>query len=127
MTWKTFDFKSRSAGKIGEVLDKNIYRCGFCAGRGSSPSKKNTKCPVCLGAGTIRIQPPAVICAYCKGSGKSHINSALTCSVCSGRGVTDLPSRNIEACPSCRGRGRGKGESLPCLICRGKGVVAKKE
>ncbi len=125
MEWRTFNFKSQKAGKKGEVLNKHIYRCGFCNGRGFLPSKKSTRCPACLGVGTIRIQPPAVICAYCKGSGKSHINPDLSCIVCSGKGVISVHTQHVEVCPDCKGRGREKGGCLPCLVCRGKGVIVK--
>ena len=126
MEWKIVDFKGHRAGKRGQVLTAQRYRCGFCAGRGFMPSKKTTKCPACLGAGTIQVQPPAVICAYCNGSGKSHINSALSCSVCRGRGVISVPAKHVETCPACKGRGREKGGNLPCLKCRGIGVFANK-
>jgi len=126
MKWKTFDYKSKKPGRKSEVLTKTIYRCGFCSGKGFMPSKKSTKCPACLGAGTIKVQPPAVICAYCKASGKSHINTDLTCIVCRGSGIVSVGTSKVEVCPSCQGKGREKGESLPCLICRGKGVVTKK-
>ena len=123
--WKTFDYKSKKPGKKGEVLNKHIYRCGFCGGRGFMPSKKSTKCPACLGAGTIKVQPPAVICAYCNGTGESHINTDLPCIVCAGKGIIGVHTKHVEICPTCKGRGREKGGSLPCLACRGKGVIVK--
>ena len=76
--WKTFDYKSKKPGKKGEVLNKDIYRCGFCSGRGFAPSNKRTKCPVCLGAGTVKVSSPAVVCAYCNGKGRSFLNRDLT-------------------------------------------------
>ena len=42
-----------------------------------------------------------------------------------GRGVVSVSSKNIEICPTCKGRGKERGENLPCLICGGKGVVAR--
>jgi len=68
MDWETIDFKSQKPGKKGEVLNNQIYRCGFCGAKGFMPSKKSTRCPVCLGVGTVKAQPPVVICAYCNGS-----------------------------------------------------------
>lgn len=125
MEWRTFNFKSQKAGKKGEVLNKHIYRCGFCGGRGFMPSKKGIKCPACLGAGTIKVQPPAVICAYCNGTGESHINTDLPCIVCAGKGIMGVHTKHVEICSTCKGRGREKGGSLPCLVCRGKGVIVK--
>jgi DnaJ-class molecular chaperone len=127
MDWKTFDFKTRKAGRKGGILNKSIYRCGFCNGKGFMPSKKNMKCLACLGTGTIKVQPPAVICAYCNGSGKSHLNTDLTCIVCHGRGVLSVHTKKLEICPSCKGKGREKGGNLPCSMCKGKGVIAKQE
>ena len=125
MEWKTFDWKSQRAGQRGEVLNKNTYRCGFCSGKGFMPSKKNTRFSVCLGDGTVEVEPPVVICAYCNESGKSQLNSDLTCIVCSGRGVVSVKTSQIEICPACKARGREKGANLPCLTCSGKGVVTK--
>ena len=127
MEWKTFNFKGKREDRKGEVLSKHIYRYGFCSGRGFIPSKKSTRCTVCLGTGTIKIQPPAVICAYCSGTGKSHINTDLACIVCGGRGVIGIHTKLVEICPNCKGKGREKGGNLPCLVCRGKGVVIKRD
>ena len=125
MEWKTLDYKSKKPGKKGEILNKDIYRCGFCSGKGFTPSKKSTKCPVCLGAGTIKVKPPAVICAYCNGTGKSHLNPDLTCIVCRGSGVVSVGTSKVEVCPTCQGRCREKGGHLPCLTFRRIGVVVK--
>ena len=121
--WKTFDYKSKKPGKKGEVLNKDIYRCGFCSGRGFAPSKKSTQCPACLGAGTIKVKSPAVICAYCNGEGRSFLNRDLTCIICKGKGVVPIESREIQICNVCKGMGRERGSSLPCLKCKGKGVI----
>ena len=124
MDWKSFDWKSQKIGQIGEVLNKTVYRCGFCKGEGLLISKK-TKCPVCLGKGTVKVTSPAVICAYCDGRGSSILNRSLACSVCKGKGVVSIETKEIEICSTCRGRGRKKGINLPCLGCKGKGVIPK--
>lgn len=123
MYWKTFDWKSHKVGQKGEVLNKTVYKCGFCKGAGLMPSKRSTKCPSCLGKGTIKVSSPAVICAYCNGEGRSFLNRDLSCIICGGKGVVSINSKNIESCPTCKGRGRRKGVDLPCLMCRGKGVT----
>lgn len=120
--WKTYDFKSQKVGEKGKVLNKNIYKCGFCSGKRFVPSKRNIVCPVCLGNGAIKIKPPVVICAYCNGSGKSKVNADLVCSVCRGKGVVSVPTAYVETCSVCRGSGREKESNLPCLKCKGKGV-----
>lgn len=126
MYWKTFDWKSQKVGRKGEVLTKAVYKCGFCKGTGLMPSKKNTRCPGCLGAGTVKVPSPAVICAYCNGKGRSFLNRDLSCIICKGKGVVSINTKNIDACPTCKGRGREKGVDLPCLNCKGKGVIPKK-
>jgi len=126
MYWKTFDWKSQKVGQKGEVLYKTSYRCGFCKGTGLMPSRKSTRCPACLGAGTVKVSSPAVICAYCSGAGRSPLNRDLTCLICKGKGVISVSSKDIESCPACKSKGMEKGAALPCLICKGKGVVPKK-
>jgi DnaJ-class molecular chaperone len=108
-----------------EILEEAIHRCSFCRGKGVMPSKKNIRCPVCLGNGTIKVEPPAVICAYCKGSGKSYLNPSFTCIVCKGKGIMSISIGEIEICSTCKGVGRERGHELPCSRCRGKGVVIK--
>ena len=125
MDWKTFDWKSQKAGQKGEVLTKTFYKCGFCKGKGLTLSR-TTKCPVCLGKGTVTVASPAVICAYCDGEGRSFLNRDLTCIICRGKGVVSVSSKDIEICPTCKGRGKKKGVDLPCLTCEGKGVIPKK-
>lgn len=127
METQTVDFKSQKIVQRGEILDKTIYKCGFCNRRGFVSSKRSMKCPVCLGIGTVKVEPPAVICAYCRGLGKSRLNPNLTCLVCKGKGVVRVGSKLVEICPTCKGRGREKGSDLPCLTCRGKGVIIKRE
>jgi len=126
MEWKTFDWKSQKAGRVGEVLTKAVYKCGFCKGTGLMPSKKSTRCPVCLGVGSVKVSSPAVICACCSGAGRSFLNRDLTCIICKGKGVVSIATKDIEICPACKGRGRRKGVDLPCLNCKGKGVIPKK-
>lgn len=123
MDWKTFDFKNQKVGPRGEILNKSVYKCGFCGGKRFAPSKRNIMCPVCLGDGVIKIKPPVVVCAYCGGSGNSGVNADLPCSVCSGKGVVGVQTDCINICPACKGKGIEKGSGLPCLRCRGKGVV----
>ena len=111
------------AGKIGEILRQEIYDCAFCRGTGVRPA--GSKCPVCKGRETIKVQPPAVVCAFCKGTGEEIRGSAITCSVCKGKGVVSV-QEPIKICPNCRGRGRPIGSSLYCMTCKGKGVVTVK-
>lgn len=34
-----------------------------------------------------------------------------------------VQTSQVEMCPTCRGKGREKGGNLPCLTCRGIGVI----
>ena len=125
MEWKTFDFKggrTRSGRKIGEILQGNRFKCSLCVGTGVLPGTKGTKCPVCKGGGSISLTGPAMVCAYCKGRGDYPPRTNLTCTVCKGTGVVSI-TKPIEVCSHCRGNGRARGDQLPCLKCRGKGVV----
>ena len=128
MGWKTFDFKggrTRSGRKIGEILEGDKFVCSLCSGKGVLPGTKGTKCPACRGAGVISLTGPAMVCAYCKGRGDHPPRTNLTCTVCKGAGVVSV-TKPIEVCSHCRGNGRARGDQLPCLKCRGKGVVTKK-
>jgi len=126
MSWRTMEWSGRSMGRRGEILTKDVCRCGFCGGTGLLSSQKGIKCPVCLGNGKAKVQSPAVICAYCNGIGKRYPRTTLTCTVCRGKGIVAVESSQIEACPTCKGIGRVRGMTLPCLTCKGTGVVPKK-
>jgi DnaJ-class molecular chaperone len=127
MNWKTFDWKSQKVGQKGEVLTRDVYRCGFCKGKGIVSRNKEISCPACSGTAEARIPGLAVICAYCNGAGRAHLNKDLTCNVCRGHGVVPIASRDIASCPACKGLGRECGSGLPCLACKGKGVISKGE
>ena len=127
MVWRTMEWSSQSIGRRGEILTKDVYRCGFCSGTGLLSSQKGIKCPVCLGNGKANVQSPAVICAYCNGTGKRHPRTTLTCTVCRGKGIVTIRTSQIETCPTCKGIGRERGKTLPCLTCKGRGVISKKE
>jgi len=128
MEWKTFDFKSgrtRSGRKIGEILEGSMFNCSLCAGTGVLLRTKSTKCPVCKGEGSFSLTGPVMVCAYCKGRGNYPARTNLTCTVCGGTGLVSV-TKPIEICAHCGGTGRTRGEQLPCLKCRGKGVVTTK-
>lgn len=129
MEWKTFDFKggrTRSGRKIGQILEGNTFECSLCAGIGILPRTKGIKCPVCRGGGTVSLTGPAMVCAYCKGRCDHPPRTNITCIVCGGKGLVSI-TKPIEICTHCRGTGRGPGDKLPCLKCRGKGVITKKD
>jgi len=107
---------------IGKLLTETTYPCGFCRGKGEKP--KGIICPVCRGAGKVTVNPPAIVCAYCKGRGEEKPRSNMTCTVCRGTGFVSVVEP-IVGCAHCRGTGSEPGNKLPCLKCRGKGVVTK--
>ena len=109
--------------RVGKLLAEATHSCSFCKGSGEKP--KGTLCPVCRGSGEVSINPPAVICAFCKGRGEDKPRSNVTCTVCSGRGFVSV-TEPVEGCPHCRGTGAEPNNKLPCLKCRGKGVITKK-
>ena len=111
--------------RMGEILKGEIFECAFCRGSGFLAGAKGIKCPVCRGERIVSTKAPAVLCAFCNGSGKAYPRTNVTCPACFGKGVTSAGSEDIETCPSCKGRGRKGGSNLPCLTCRGKGVIPK--
>ena len=110
--------------QIGELLEDEVYPCGFCNGTGEKP--RGSKCSVCKGKGTVAVEPPAVRCAYCKGRGEEKPRTNVTCTACRGKGVIHV-EEPIEPCPHCRGTGKEPTNKLVCITCRGKGVVTVKE
>ena len=117
-------FSGGGAGiRVGRLLTETTHPCAFCKGKGEKP--KGTVCAVCRGSGELSVDPPAVVCAYCKGRGEEKARSAITCTVCRGKGFVSV-TEPIEGCAHCRGTGAEPNNKLPCLKCRGKGVISKK-
>ena len=64
-------------------------------------------------------------CAFCHGRGLDPydvLSAQSRCEVCKGQKMVNVPQAH-ERCPFCKGTGSYK--TFYCLICRGKGVVAK--
>jgi len=128
MVWETFDYKSgrTCAGrKLGKIFEGNMFPCSFCSGTGMLPRSKNTKCPVCKGQRMVSVTGPVMVCAYCRGRGEFPRRTNITCTVCKGTGFVSI-KKPIETCEHCHGTGAEPGNKLPCLTCRGKGVITKK-
>jgi DnaJ-class molecular chaperone len=129
MEWNTVDFKGsgiRLGRKAGQVLEGDDFTCSLCSGKGTLPRSEGTKSSVCRGEGAISLSGPVVVCAYCKGRGDFPARTNITCTVCKGKGLVSI-TKPIKVCANCRGTGAEPSNKLPCLECRGKGVVAKKE
>lgn len=100
--------------------------CAFCAGEGMDPFgllSPLATCQVCSGKGEVTVKEPTIRCAFCNGTG-IYPNSRLTCTVCMGRGVVTV--HGSTHCPDCGGSGRDP-YTLPCLSCKGKGVIEIKK
>ncbi|MCG2710650.1 MAG: hypothetical protein L6246_10100 [Thermodesulfovibrionales bacterium] len=110
--------------QIGELLEDEVYPCGFCNGTGEKP--RGSKCSVCKGKGSVSVEPLAVKCAYCKGGGQEKPRSNVTCNACRGKGVIHV-EEPVQICPHCQGTGKEPTNKLVCIKCRGKGVVTVKE
>jgi len=115
---------SEKGGAIRDwkLLTETTHPCGFCKAKGEKP--KGTACSVCRGSGKASLNPPAVICAFCKGRGEEKPRSNITCTVCRGKGFVSVTEPFI-VCSHCRGKGSEPNNKLPCLKCKGKGVIPK--
>ena len=100
--------------------NRETVSCAFCRGSGRV---RGATCQVCRGAGTVSLLEPARRCAYCGGSGLQQRGSALTCGVCGGVGRVTV-QKDAVPCPPCDGTGMAPESKLPCLTCRGKGVIS---
>ena len=59
--------------------------CAYCGGSGADPKYSSASgCPVCRGAGAVRVTPPVVACRQCGGSGR--VGGDLICLTCQGSG-----------------------------------------
>ncbi|HEB34770.1 MAG TPA: hypothetical protein ENI18_02860 [Candidatus Aminicenantes bacterium] len=102
--------------------------CALCRGEGLDPFdflSPLSKCQACLGKGQVEVEEPLKQCAYCEGTGIQPYGARPMCVVCEGKGVVNIREPN-EICPDCIGSGRAGDDGIPCLICKGKGAVAKK-
>jgi len=106
-----------------------MITCAFCRGKGLDPFEllsPFSKCQVCLGRGKVEVKPPTMKCAYCGGTGIQPGGVRLTCPVCWGKGVVTAVKEPTKTCPECWGSGRALESGLPCLTCKGKGVITEK-
>ena len=111
------------------VRDSTTVKCAFCKGEGTDPFgllSPSAVCQVCGGKRVVTVIEPAIECAFCKGSGVFHPDKRLTCTVCGGKGMVTVTEPS-EECARCKGRGVLHGDYLPCLTCKGKGVVLPKK
>lgn len=102
--------------------------CSFCKGSGRDPFdllSELAACQVCGGTGKVEVKEPAIKCAYCKGTGVYH-DTRVTCTVCNGRGMVTAPKGETTQCLDCKGTGAALASNgLPCLKCKGKGVISR--
>ncbi|MFH1891850.1 MAG: zinc finger domain-containing protein [Candidatus Zixiibacteriota bacterium] len=100
--------------------------CAFCKGKGKDPFELLSElatCQVCGGVGMVEVNEPTVNCAFCKSTGVYPHQARVTCTVCNGKGVITVEGPTVE-CPECDSTGATI-SGLPCLRCRGKGVILK--
>ena len=111
-----------------EIPKKNMaeVKCAFCSGTGKDPfglMSPLSKCQVCKGRGTVKIEKPYEKCPVCDGTGVQY-NKRLVCLACGGKGVLPM-KKGMETCPECGGSGKGA-LGLYCLKCKGRGKIYKR-
>ncbi len=105
----------------------SVIKCAFCKGKGKDPFELLSElaaCQVCSGTGKVEVIEPAIKCAFCKGTGVYPHIGRVTCTVCSGKGMVTAQG-DTGTCSECEGTGQTIDSGLPCINCRGKGVVRK--
>lgn len=101
--------------------------CAFCKGRGTDPYDQLSSlstCGSCDGTGTKSVPTPHTPCAFCHGTGSYK---TFRCLICGGAGVVAVIDGPTERCPDCEGTSSEASSGLPCLRCRGRGVIHKAE
>jgi DnaJ-class molecular chaperone len=101
-----------------------LFPCAFCRGKGIAPyhvQEPPPRCEVCHGRGMNLVPWPYVSCAFCEGTGNFR---SFCCLVCRGTGVMPPLCGPTRRCEECHGRAFDPRGGLPCLRCRGRGVVA---
>ena len=112
-SWKFQGRRSRNKRFV------DVVTCAYCRGSGADPKYGNTsRCPVCSGAGEIRVTPPVVTCLKCSGSGRE--SGDLTCLACKGTGVVSV-RKEAGICPKCKGT--GEEGVFYCSLCKGLGIL----
>ena len=97
--------------------------CAFCKGRGTDPYDQLSalsKCGACDGTGTKVVTSPHTTCTFCRGTGSYK---TFRCLVCGGAGAVPVLDGPTETCPECEGMSSEASSGLPCVRCRGRGVI----
>jgi DnaJ-class molecular chaperone len=100
---------------------KTKIKCSYCNGEGKDPFhllSNISKCEVCNGLGSVKIDVPIRGCVFCSGTGKNPLGARVHCIVCRGKGSNSITSEVI--CLECTGTG-GASDGLPCISCKGIG------
>ena len=107
----------RTVSRRKHFVDEVV--CAYCGGGGADPKYSSASgCPVCRGAGGVRVTPPVVACRPCAGSGR--VGGDLICLTCRGLGM--VPVRfEADTCPRCGGS--GEEGIFSCNACKGQGMV----
>jgi DnaJ-class molecular chaperone len=99
--------------------------CAFCHGKGVDPfaiMSELSACGSCGGRGSIQVPTPHTPCAFCRGTGSYK---TYRCPACGGAGAVAAIAGPTRNCPTCGGHAFEASSGLPCVKCRGRGLVAK--
>lgn len=59
-------------------------------------------------------------------SGTTSVATKVTYAFCKGKGAVTAPKGQTNRCPECEGTATTADSGMPCLECRGKGIVSKR-
>lgn len=116
--------------KFVEVKDRTSngkvkINCSFCKGEGENKTNVYPyvrTCPSCKGSGKFKLLKPSISCVFCGSTGRDKKDPKVTCLVCKGSGANPV-KRGYKLCKVCFGLGCTKESRLPCVSCKGTGVV----
>jgi hypothetical protein len=105
------------------AINEESVVCAFCQGKGTDPYDQLSSlsvCGSCNGTGRKFVSTPHTPCTFCQGTGSFK---TFRCLICGGAGVVHVMDGPTETCPDCEGTAVESSSGLPCVRCRGRGLI----